>query len=77
MTSLIRQYAPAAGTPSGGDAQFQALQLGSVKGGSATADALPRPHGSGSASTGYVSFVRASFSSRLVPHRGLRAWLKQ
>ncbi|CBN74153.1 Ankyrin [Ectocarpus siliculosus] len=50
VTRLIRKYAPAAGTPSGGDAQFQAHRRANEGGGSATADALPRPHSSGSAS---------------------------
>ncbi|CAM9596696.1 unnamed protein product, partial [Ectocarpus fasciculatus] len=49
VTRLIRKYAPAAGTPSGGDAQFQAHRRANEGGGSVTADALPRPHSSGSA----------------------------
>lgn len=57
MTRLIRQYAPAAGTPSGGDAQFQAHRRGSVGAGSATAVALPRPHGGGSTSNGLAYFL--------------------
>ncbi|CAM9251093.1 unnamed protein product, partial [Scytosiphon promiscuus] len=51
VTRLIRRYAPAAGTPSGGDAQFQTHQRANTGRQSATADALPRPHASGPAST--------------------------
>ncbi|CAN0358891.1 unnamed protein product [Ectocarpus sp. 12 AP-2014] len=50
VTRLIRKYAPAAGTPSGGDAQFQAHRRANEGGRPATADTLPRPHSSGPAS---------------------------
>ncbi|CAB1116190.1 unnamed protein product [Ectocarpus sp. CCAP 1310/34] len=49
VTRLIRKYAPAAGTPSGGDAQFQAHRRANEGGRSVTSDTLPRPHSSGSA----------------------------
>lgn len=59
VTRLIRNYAPAAGTPAGGDAQIQAFPRGRVGGeggaggrgagiGAGIApDALPRPHSAG------------------------------
>ncbi|CAM9722824.1 unnamed protein product, partial [Laminaria digitata] len=52
VTRLIRQYAPAAGTPSGSDALNRSDRKGNIGGGeggsNANIDALPRPHGSGS-----------------------------
>lgn len=44
VTRLIREYAPAAGTPSGGDAQVRIVRQGNGGGNGTRADALPRPH---------------------------------
>lgn len=67
VTRLIRQYAPEAGTPSGGDAQFQAHRIGSTGGEPAAADALPRPHGS--TSNGYVGLASHTLAFfRSLPH---------